>query len=649
MTTVDAGKAQIDATLLAALTAEGVRDSDARELARMDAFGGAVPGQWVAGLKGLARLFLHETVTIDWGTLPAPWATVGPAVANANGQGTDGAFVSAMTGLSDDVQEAFTNAVSQVTFGLTQQAQAPRPSAAGDRLTQKRTSAASQAAVYLQPVDEDLTATIQRALKGKESKELRRKRAGQQLVEWLAIHGRFIRVPLTGELYYLYRDQHRLFRLKSDLWRAWLYKATSSNPAGQDFRYFAADCETAAHDGEAVNICRLAHWDTQHQVLRVSRFDGLVYRLDGMTIELEANGDGPVVFEDAPFWAPYQPSFDASDDAITWWVGLLNSEGSAELHHMALETWLQTLFFTELCPTQVLLVLKGEAGSGKSMVLRILMRLLFGAMAQIAGIPDKADGFTASAAASHLLVLDNLDEPTDWLRDKLARITTGGVDYYRQLYTGNDLGTVIYRCWVAITARTPDTLRRDDLADRLLILPVARIESQARRRESVFLAESVAQRSAFWGALLNRLNRTVASIRREGIPEESSMRMADFEALGRAIARASGDEATWERVVKDWGSQSSQFLLEDSVITEAIEMWLKTPTNRARRVDTRTLFQELELALFGTDRPDASWPRSSRSFGRTLKGLRRSLQTRFDVTWWDSPDRTYYAFDVLRP
>ncbi len=34
---------------------------------------------------------------------------------------------------------------------------------------------------------------------------------------------------------------------------------------------------------------------------------------------------------------------------------------------------------------------------------------------------------------------------------------------------------VAARCWLAVTSRFPDTLQRDDLVDRTLILPVGRI------------------------------------------------------------------------------------------------------------------------------------------------------------------------------
>ena len=454
-------------------------------------------------------------------------------------------------------------------------------------------------------------------------------------------HGDFVRTS-TGKRYYLYRPQHRLFDLDTTVWNAWLYRLTGVNPASTTFRYLTADCQTAALQGKEMEVYRMAHWDGSF--LRVSRFDGVVYRLDGQSIEAENNGEGPVLFDDNQGWTPYEPDFSLNGTALEWWLNLANFTEFRDGYKLSLLAWILATFLTELCPTRPLAVFDGEAGSGKSMTWRVLMRLLFGPTGEIGGVPDKPDGFTARAANSHILVLDNLDDFTDWLRDKLARLCTGSEDHYRVLYSNNDLGTVRYRCWVAITSRTPDTLRRDDLADRVLLFPVTRIDDHWRLTENTFLTECLTRRSAWWGDVLTALNRVVATIRRDGIPANSTMRMADFESLGRTIAKAEGHEDVWESVVNDWNNQQADFLLQDSAVVDALDLWLQTPTNIWRQVTTRTLYSELESALFGSNRPDASWPRSSYSFGRVLARLRRSLSSRFTVEWKEVNRHTYYRF-----
>jgi len=498
---------------------------------------------------------------------------------------------------------------------------------------------------YLQPIDPTLAAGIQAELATKKPREQKLAIAGGMVVEWLANHGKFVQVPTTGDRFYLWKGKHRLFQMDQREWRSWLHLVTMVNPASRTFQYLDADCQTAAYDGDKAEIYRLAYWDGA--ILHVSNFNGRVWVLDGKTISQESNGDSSIIFGDMQGWADYTPDFSSDGSTLDWWLNLPNVDEPKEEYRLALLVWLVAMHFSELCPTRPLLLARGEAGSGKSMFLRILERFLFGPAGELVGIPDRQDGFTAMAASSHLMILDNLDEIAGWMRDKLARISTGSVDTYRKLYTSNEAGTVIYRVWVGITSRTPDILRRDDLVDRLLIFPMHRLEESQRRRESMFLRESKKRRNQFWGDLLKLLNDVVRVVNVGGIPNRSTMRLADFEALGRVIADLRGETATWDRFVSTWPELQRAFLVEESVIIEALDEWLKEPAHRGIWVSTRRLYNECQLALYGAEKPDMAWPKSVRSFGRQLQGIRQSLPPRIHADSQLSSTHMAYRFDVV--
>ena len=272
------------------------------------------------------------------------------------------------------------------------------------------------------------------------------------------------------------------------------------------------------------------------------------------------------------------------------------------------------------------------------MALRLLLKLLFGPSAELSGVPDRADGFTAAASSSHVVVLDNLDQFTGWLRDKLAMLATGGKDEYRKLYTSNEVGRVIYRCWLAFTSRTPDTLRRDDLADRLLILPVKRLSDDKRQRENTFYQQAADRRNAFWGEVLTTCNRAIASIRAGDLGASTSrLRLADWEALGRVLARNDGLEDVWDVFCESLQKAQSDFLLEGDPIVDALNIWLAQvdvdtgKDNYDRPINTRELYNELTDALFPGKRPDRDWPKSARSFGRRLAQIQRELASLFNL------------------
>jgi len=492
---------------------------------------------------------------------------------------------------------------------------------------------------------------------------LRKQKAGRLALGWLQENGGFVRSE-GDELFYFYRGERRLYNLESDRWTAWLYSLTGVNPAGGDFAHILADCKTMATTAPRRRIVRVAAWDDEAQTLRVSRFDGTVYVLDGEEIIEEANGEA-VLFDDALLWTPYAPNFDGKDSAalhwqttqLPYWEGCTTHEDDddetrgqkgerREMYGLALRAWELGTFFSELCPTRPMLPVVGEKGSGKTMTLRLFLRFLFGPLAEVSGVPDKPDGFTAAAAAAHVLVLDNLDDFRGWLRDKLARLSTGGIDEYRRLYTSNEVGRVHYRCWLAFTSRTPDTLRRDDLADRLVLLPVERIGQETLQAERDFLAQADAVRGCWWGDVLSALNRVVAAIRQGKLKSESKLRMADWESLGRVIAQVEGKEELWDAFVDDLQTAQAAFLLEGDLIVEGLQLWLADPLNHGREVTARELRQELTEELFGDKALPSDWPKSAVGFGKRMAGIRRELKAHFKTEWGQGTgkarDRTVY-------
>lgn len=592
---------------------------------------------WLAGARQIAYAALVEQKPRPPAPLCEPWKTVHDELHKANG-------VAPSAAVWDIIGEHWADMRVQLGLGdvlhlLVGEAQKLYAgSQAGKKLSPGQVSRLGT--IALEAPDPDLALRIrgiltQSGLNGYE----RHRQVEDELLTWLADRGRFIRTP-ERSLYYLWRDRRHLYELDTDAWHAFLHVLSGVNPGAAAFKVLAAVVKTKTlNEGEEVEVVRLAHWDRVTQTLRVSRFDGTVYVLDGQQIREEANGAGPVVFEDMTLWQRYEcqasgrgqaqglartAPVSAPGDLGNW----QNAASGPEMYGWAFQVWLLTLFFTELTPTKPLLLMLGEKGSGKSMLLRLTLRLLFGRWMQISGVPDKPDAFTVAAAHYHLYVIDNGDEAMgshDWLRDKLARITTGAMDEYRKLYTSKELGVIRYRCWLAMTARTPDILRRDDLADRLLIFPLARIEDDRRETEASFLAAYDDERDAWWTHLLLTLNSVVDRLRARPLDIHSPLRMADWETLGRAISETFGKEHLWNDLVVEMKRAQGEFVADGDIVLEAIDKWLDNPLNASRLVSARELYTETQELLFGIAKPDADWPRSVKGFGRRLANVKDYL------------------------
>ena len=482
------------------------------------------------------------------------------------------------------------------------------------------------------------------------SSSIRLANAESYLLTWLNDKGKFIRTP-EADLYYLWNEKHRLYELDTELWHAWLHELTGINPASTGFSVLSNACKTAAIlNSEKKEVMRLAYYDKDTRILWVSRFDGKVYCLDGDTITEKDNGDGPVIFDDLHFWEPYKPDFADMQDATEIVSDIPNWDKPR--HSWAYKVWTQSLFFNELCPTKPMMVLLGEKGSGKSMALRLILRLLFGQWAQVSGVPVKPDDFSVTASHYHLYAMDNLDTMEPWLQDKLARISTGAMDEYRKLYTSKDMGILKYRCWIAVTARTPDTLRRDDLADRLLLLPLNRVDDNDRRRESLFLTEIDELRSSWWGDLLTSLNNIVKALQDGDLPSTSTLRMADWEALGRLMSTQADKIDLWDEIVTDLKASQSNFLADGEIVIEAIDTWLNSipysvshTSNIGRWATAREIYTEAQIALFNGNKPDSDWPRSVKAFGKRLMNVKSALVERYGMETKIDHKQLQYRFD----
>jgi hypothetical protein len=479
--------------------------------------------------------------------------------------------------------------------------------------------------------------------------------ASRVLLKHLNENGFMVYDPLSLTPYYMDELTHTLYRLDSPVFLGWLHSLTTINPALPDFKALFESVKTEALlRGEHCSVVHVAQWDENEQVLRVSRYDGTLYKLDGQSITTEPNGSAGVLFEDDPSWQPYEPDFaptvegeDATGRALAWTLNTLPKwEEEPEICTLTLRAWLFSTFFPEALPTRPMLVLVGEKGSGKSLTLRIFLRMLFGPAGELSGVPDKPDGFTCAAAAQHILALDNLDSFEGWLRDKIARITTGSIDTYRVLYTSNTMGRVLYRCYLAATTRTPDTLQRDDIADRLLILSTERVEEP--EAESSLLKNAAVLRNAWWGDLLTALNQVVLSIRNEGMPNMARLRMADFECLAQVVARTCGQTGEWERAVEMLQARQSELLLEGDPIVEALSLWLGNKNNHGREMLTRELYTEFTEALFEDKEPERNWPQTHKGFSRKLLSIRRDLQTRFRIQWKKGTGRELQHLDIYQ-
>jgi len=451
--------------------------------------------------------------------------------------------------------------------------------------------------------------------------------------------------------YYFDTKSGRLFPLPADnALAAVINQRYGLNPAENPFKRVLADLQSEASlNGRKVEIRRLAHYDRDSKLLYISRFDGCMYRLDGLSISSVPNGTDDVFFcDDRSIWEPYSYTPGAPkgqfDTYLIHSVNLTASFLSVTEQRLLLKLWLLAVFFGSIQPTRIILLLLGEHGSGKTSALRRIQKFIFGSKANLLSIEkDKQDGFTATVTADPLALFDNLDEQISWLPYALSRLATGITFSRRQLYTTNTKMEFPGVSWLGITSRTVRFMdNQPDLPDRTLVLKVSRL---VNRQPEDQLLEAVAKlRNVMWSELLDELNRIVRYLKLNHKPIPVKFRMADFASFALHVATVWDRRAEIEQVFSKLEQAQSELVLEGDTTHLLLDLWLAEVTNQGRTMSAGTLYEEWSKLA---SEKQIGWVfANSKSLGQRLTQLQFALKESFEVevTWDTHSKQNQYRF-----
>lgn len=178
-------------------------------------------------------------------------------------------------------------------------------------------------------------------------------------------------------------------------------------------------------------------------------------------------------------------------------VNFRASNITIHMKNILFDCYLMMLPFREKYPNRILVALLGEKGSGKSSILKRYLQFFVSPNAGLIKLPDKVDDFNVITTNLELSYFDNVDINTKWLPDALATAVSNTTNKRRQLYSDNQLVSYNAKSWIGITTRTAKGLRRDDIADRLLIFYVNRMKT--------FITESELDSFVFDETLSNQI------------------------------------------------------------------------------------------------------------------------------------------------
>lgn len=210
----------------------------------------------------------------------------------------------------------------------------------------------------------------------------------------------------------------------------------------------------------------------------------------------------------------------------------------------------------------------GEYGSGKTSATIVMRTLIDPVPAMVAyGETGKPDDLLIRCWHNAVLTLENMSNLTK-ISDLLCGICTGMGFEARSLFTNRDLSTLWVRRPVIVNGIDP-TKYASDLISRMIEIELQRPEK--RIRETQFERELAEKAPRMVGAMLNLVRdvlRMLPDI--DNVPDD--LRMAEFAAVGEAVARIMGKEPGWfvERMV-EMQEEAQDEAADDSSTMQALE------------------------------------------------------------------------------
>lgn len=396
----------------------------------------------------------------------------------------------------------------------------------------------------------------------------------------------------------------------------------------------------AFENGEKIETHRFAHYNPDSNVLYLYNNDHHMFKITANETYFVDNGTDGVLFihdsdnekfemvpyEGRPFWSLIIERINFDEDILS----------SAERMYLIL-LWVLALFFETKMPTKAILAMIGEKGSGKTCTLKLIGKILFGPEFNVTDVANASPkDFDAVVTHRYFMALDNADTKNKWIEDRLAISATGCSQDRRELYTTNELVSATRKCFIGITARTPN-FRRDDVAERLLIMKVKKIENVVSEEE--LLNEITDHRNEIMSEILDLLQGTVRAME-DKTREVIRFRMADFADFAIKFFRYIGCEDSIREIFTKLSAEQSQFALEEEEVFDLMKELAskqqdgKTITNMTNRelCDKLTEIYDGQHGTIGRERT-SKWEFASeyKKFGFKMRSIMTDLKRFFDV------------------
>jgi putative DNA primase/helicase len=271
-----------------------------------------------------------------------------------------------------------------------------------------------------------------------------------------------------------------------------------------------------------------------------------------------------------------------------------------------------------------ILVINGTQGSGKSMLLRVLSRLLDPSQAPERSLPKDERDLFVTAANTHLLTFDNLSNISNSMSDALCRIATGGGFSARGLHT-NDEEHVLEACRPIILNGIGDLARRGDLADRSIQVRAIRLTADRRLPEEEFWRRFAEVEPMALGLLFDAMSWALRTYRGTPAP---AVRMADSARFMEAGAESFGwEKGIYAKLLRANRIEANEAVIEADSFASAVVDFLALEGGHWHGTTTK-LLELLNNQVSEKVRWLKSWPKTTAGARSAIDRIKDALETK---------------------
>lgn len=267
------------------------------------------------------------------------------------------------------------------------------------------------------------------------------------------------------------------------------------------------------------------------------------------------------------------------------------------------------------------LELCGVQGSAKSSTQKRLRSLIDASSAPLRAAPKTVEDAFVSAGNNWLVSLDNVSHLSSGLQDAFCIMATDGAYAGRTLHTNTDETVITIKRPVMLSGIN-NVVTAQDLISRTVHIELPVIEGRRRLESKLDAAFNEAWPEIF-GGLLDLFVKTLAMLPETELPADA-LRMADFNHLGEAMARALGHEpGAFTALYRGNYRESVQRAMESSPVAVAVaEMAEESPYDAVFDGTYRELLEKLTAHRIDNE----GWPKNGKGLANALKRQMPALQ-----------------------